>query len=41
MLQAAEAGVTLLTLPRPDEWLQAEGAGLRKGNWIDGWGAPQ
>lgn len=30
MLQAAEAGVTLLTLPRPDEWLQAEGAGLRK-----------
>jgi FlaA1/EpsC-like NDP-sugar epimerase len=30
LLLAAEAGITLLTLPRPDEWLQAESTGPRK-----------
>jgi FlaA1/EpsC-like NDP-sugar epimerase len=30
LLQAADAGVTLLTLPRPDEWLKADAAGPRK-----------
>jgi FlaA1/EpsC-like NDP-sugar epimerase len=30
LLQSAEAGVTLLTMPRPDEWLKTESAGPRK-----------
>ncbi len=30
LLGAADAGVTLLTMPRPDEWLKTEGAGPRK-----------
>ncbi|MBE2263209.1 MAG: polysaccharide biosynthesis protein [Burkholderiaceae bacterium] len=30
LLRAAEAGLTLVTLPRADQWLQAEGAHLRK-----------
>ncbi|HYF17340.1 MAG TPA: nucleoside-diphosphate sugar epimerase/dehydratase [Ramlibacter sp.] len=30
LLAATEAGVTLLTLPRPDEWLRAEATGPRK-----------
>ena len=30
LLAAADAGVTLLTLPRPDEWLKAESIGPRK-----------
>ncbi|WP_287917117.1 nucleoside-diphosphate sugar epimerase/dehydratase [Tibeticola sp.] len=29
MLAAAELGLSLLTLPRPDDWLQGEGAGPR------------
>jgi FlaA1/EpsC-like NDP-sugar epimerase len=30
LLGAADAGVTLLTMPRPDEWLRADGAGPRR-----------
>ncbi|HEY0824812.1 MAG TPA: nucleoside-diphosphate sugar epimerase/dehydratase [Ramlibacter sp.] len=30
LLLAAEAHITLLTLPRPDEWLQAESSGPRR-----------
>jgi FlaA1/EpsC-like NDP-sugar epimerase len=30
LLQSGEAGVTLLTMPRPDEWLKTESAGPRK-----------
>ncbi|TFZ04076.1 polysaccharide biosynthesis protein [Ramlibacter humi] len=30
LLAATEAGITLLTMPRPDEWLKAEGTGPRK-----------
>ncbi|MFL6695340.1 MAG: polysaccharide biosynthesis protein [Ramlibacter sp.] len=30
LLGASDAGVTLLTMPRPDEWLQAEASGPRK-----------
>jgi FlaA1/EpsC-like NDP-sugar epimerase len=30
LLLAADAGITLMTLPRPDEWLQAESTGPRK-----------
>ena len=30
LLGASEAGVTLLTMPRPDEWLKAEASGPRK-----------
>ncbi|WBY00907.1 nucleoside-diphosphate sugar epimerase/dehydratase [Ramlibacter tataouinensis] len=30
LLAAPAAGVTLLTMPRPDEWLKAEGTGPRK-----------
>ncbi len=30
LLQAADVGVTLLTMPRPDEWLKADGMGPRK-----------
>jgi FlaA1/EpsC-like NDP-sugar epimerase len=30
LLAAADAGITLLTLPRPDQWLKAESAGPRR-----------
>lgn len=30
LLQAADTGIALLTLPRPDEWLKTDGAGPRK-----------
>ncbi|MET0312532.1 MAG: nucleoside-diphosphate sugar epimerase/dehydratase, partial [Burkholderiaceae bacterium] len=30
LVRASEAGVTLLAMPRPDEWLSAAGAGPRK-----------
>ncbi|MCW5236763.1 polysaccharide biosynthesis protein [Verminephrobacter eiseniae] len=30
LLQAADTGVALLTLPRPDEWLKSDGAGPRR-----------
>ena len=30
LLGATDAGIPLLTLPRPDEWLRAQGAGPRK-----------
>jgi FlaA1/EpsC-like NDP-sugar epimerase len=30
LLLAADCGITLLTMPRPDEWLQAEGTGPRR-----------
>ena len=30
LLSAADAGITLLTLPKPDEWLNPEGPGLRR-----------
>jgi len=30
LLAAADAGITLLTLPRPDQWLKAESTGPRK-----------
>lgn len=30
LLGATEAGITLLTMPRPDEWLKAEASGPRK-----------
>ncbi|MBI5279353.1 MAG: polysaccharide biosynthesis protein [Burkholderiales bacterium] len=30
LLAAADAGITLLTLPRPDQWLNAESTGPRK-----------
>jgi FlaA1/EpsC-like NDP-sugar epimerase len=30
LLNAGDAGVTLLTMPRPDEWLKTETAGPRK-----------
>ncbi|MBX3586603.1 MAG: polysaccharide biosynthesis protein [Ramlibacter sp.] len=30
LLHAADAGVTLLTMPRPDEWLKTESAGPRR-----------
>jgi len=30
LLNSAEAGLTLLTMPRPDEWLRAESAGPRR-----------
>jgi FlaA1/EpsC-like NDP-sugar epimerase len=30
LLAAADAGITLLTLPRADQWLKAEGSGPRK-----------
>jgi FlaA1/EpsC-like NDP-sugar epimerase len=30
LLGATEAGIPLLTLPRPDEWLRSQGAGPRK-----------
>lgn len=30
LLRAADAGVTLLTMPRPEEWLKTEAAGPRK-----------
>jgi FlaA1/EpsC-like NDP-sugar epimerase len=30
LLLAADAGITLLTLPRPDEWLKAESTGPRR-----------
>ena len=30
LLQSSEAGLTLLTMPRPDEWLRADGSSPRK-----------
>ncbi|RZJ24230.1 MAG: polysaccharide biosynthesis protein, partial [Haliea sp.] len=30
LLNATDAGVTLLTMPRPDEWLKTDGSGPRK-----------
>ena len=30
LLQPADAGLTLLTMPRPDEWLRSDGSGPRK-----------
>ena len=30
LLQSSRAGLTLLTMPRPDEWLRADGSGPRK-----------
>jgi FlaA1/EpsC-like NDP-sugar epimerase len=30
LLQSNEAGLTLLTMPRPDEWLRSDGSSLRK-----------
>ncbi len=30
LLEAADVGVTLLTMPRPDEWLQSDSSGPRK-----------
>lgn len=30
LLQSAEAGLTLLTMPRPDEWLRSDGSSPRK-----------
>jgi FlaA1/EpsC-like NDP-sugar epimerase len=40
LLAAADAGVSLLTLPRPDQWLKAEGTGPRKVELEDLLGRP-
>jgi FlaA1/EpsC-like NDP-sugar epimerase len=40
LLGASEAGVTLLTMPRPDEWLKAEATGPRKVELEDLLGRP-